>query len=106
MIFSLHPDAERRQHALRHLLHAPSSLQRLDALTAVRAWPGSWVAFAPELAVCLQHADRDVVREALVTLGLADAATVVRVPDGVLKELAAGKDRELAALARRAVRAR
>ena len=106
VIFALHPDAERREHALRHLLHAPSSLQRLDALAAVRAWPESWVAFAPELAACLQDGERDVVREALVTLGLADAATVAGVSGTALQDLAGGKDRELAALARRARRAR
>lgn len=105
-IFALHPEAERRQHALRHLLHAPSTRQRLDALATVRAWPGSWVAFAPELAACLRHGERDVVREALVTLGLADAATLAVVPGTTLKDLAGGADRELAALAGRVERVR
>lgn len=105
-IFALDPDVDRRRHALRHLLHAPSTRQRLDALAAVRAWPGSWVEFAPELAACLRHAERDVVREALVTLGLADAATLAVVPGMALKDLVDGADRELAALARRAQRTR
>lgn len=91
------PPAE-RTHAVRHLLHAPATADRLDALAAVRAAPQPWSEFAADLAACLGAADRLVVRDALITLG---QARDLALPTGELERLAAGTDRELAALARR-----
>ncbi len=105
-IFALDTDPDRRLHALRHLLHAPDTRTRIDALAAVRAWPAPWTVLAPELAACLSHAERVVVREALVTLGLADAETVATVPADALRRLIDGTDRELTALAQRVARGR
>ncbi len=105
-IFALDTDPDRRCHALRHLLHAPDTRTRIDALAAVRAWPAPWTALALDLAACLSHAERLVVREGLVTLGLADAVTTATVPADTLRQLIDGTDHELAALARRIARVR
>lgn len=87
-----------RLHAIRHLLHAPLATDRLDALDAVRNWPQPWREFAPDLGACLDSADRIVVRDALITLGLAKG---IALPATQLERLAAGRDKELAALAQR-----
>jgi hypothetical protein len=97
-VFARHPDAAVRQHALRHLLHAPSAAERIDACAAVRQQPAPWDQFADDLAACLRADDRAVVREALVTLSLGGASD--RIGDD-LERLAEGSDRELATLARK-----
>jgi hypothetical protein len=91
-------DVAHRQHALRHLLHAPSAAERLQALARVRNWPRPWTAFGPDLAALLDAPERAVVRDALVMLGLdASAARSAVEP---LRRLAAGADSELAERAR------
>ena len=77
----------------------------LRAIDAVRRWPGSQVGFADDLATSLAHSDRDVVREALVTIA---AAPATRLPsmDGQLRLLTLGRDHELAAIARRLLEGR
>lgn len=100
-VHALDADPAHRQFALRHLLRAPSASERLDAIVAVRAAPPPWTPFAAELAADLDDAERMVVREALITLGLAEAATRAAVPAATLQRLAQGSDRELATLARR-----
>jgi hypothetical protein len=97
-VFAISKQNTNRVHALRHLLHAPQPAERLEALVAVRAWPQPWAEFVPELSACLDSEDRLVVRETLVTFGLARG---VELPNDRLREIAAGKDRELATLARR-----
>lgn len=98
-VFALHPDGAARQRALRQLLHAPLAIDRLSALEAMREWPRPWAAFADEFAARLDDEDRAVVREALVTIGLAEAVMEATRP--ALERLARGSDRELAMLARR-----
>ncbi|HEX6812799.1 MAG TPA: hypothetical protein VF384_14330 [Planctomycetota bacterium] len=90
-----------RLHALRHLLHAPGVADRLDALAAARDWPQPWNELAPDLAACLDAADRLVVRDALVTFGLAQQLTL---PRPRLEQLARADDKELATLADRLLR--
>jgi FXSXX-COOH protein len=101
-VFERHQEAEVRELALRHLLYASDTTTRLRAIEAVRQWPRERRIFADDLAHCLDAEARDVVREALVT--------IQRSPDVVgalrtrLQRIADGSDRELAALAKRALR--
>lgn len=96
-IIAVSQDRADRVHAVRHLLYAPAVADRLAALAAVRAWPQPWSEFAQDLAACLDATERLVVREALITFGLAD----VPAPMETLARLAAGSDEELAVLARK-----
>ena len=100
-IFALDREAVHRMLALRHLLHSPSAAERIEALAAVRAQPQPWRDYAAELAARVDDADRAVVREALITLGLAGAETRAAVSEATLRRLAEGADRELGLLARR-----
>lgn len=97
-VFAVSVDAPSRAHALRHLLYSPQAAERIEALAAVRAWPQPWRDFLPELRACLDSDDRLVVRDTLVTLGLAKG---IDLPVQPLQLLAAGEDRELATLAAR-----
>jgi hypothetical protein len=101
-VFERSGKAEARELALRHLLHASDTTTRLRAIEAVRQWPGERLAFALDLAHCLDADTRDVVREALVTV--LRAPVVTKTARGRLQRIADGPDRELAALARRALR--
>jgi hypothetical protein len=90
---------DHRQHALRHLLHAPTEPERLHALALVRDWPRPWTPFVPELVACLAAPERAVVRDALVLLGLIDGAAEAAAEP--LQRIAAGPDPELASRARK-----
>jgi hypothetical protein len=96
-IIAVSQDRADRVHAIRHLLYAPAMADRLDAIAAVRAWPQPWTGFAPDLAACLDASERLVVREALISFGLARELA----PMDKLERLAAGSDEELALLARK-----
>lgn len=94
-------DQEARTLALRHLLYASNVATRLRALEDVRQWPKPWTAFAKDLQQCLTADDRIIVRAAVLTIGqdpeLAAASTTE------LQRLVNGTDRELAAMAKRAL---
>lgn len=99
----LHHDPGAREHAFRHLLYADTAAERVEMLGRLRTWPRPWTAFVPDLLANLDHPDRLVVRETLVTLALAgkDAITTRER----LSVMMSDRDRELATLARRALRA-
>ncbi|MBK8098184.1 MAG: hypothetical protein IPK26_13815 [Planctomycetes bacterium] len=98
-----HPEASAREHAFRHLLHADGAWERIEMLGKLRTWPRPWTGFLPELLANLDHPDRLVVRETLLTLALAggDAAGAKER----LTAMTSGNDREIATLTQRALRA-
>jgi len=97
-------DAKARELALRHLLYASNVVMRLRALEDLRLWPRPWHAFADDLKQCLEAKHRLVVRAALLTIGQAPELVATAKPE--LQRLVKGEDRELAAMAKRALATR
>ena len=77
LIVAAHPEDEARIHALRHLLYAPAAPDRLRALEAARRRlqqpRAPWDDVLVDLQALLLDDDREVVREALITIGLSEA---------------------------------
>ena len=95
-------DQKARSLALRHLLYASNTTMRLHAIETVRQWPKPWTAFAPDLKQCLAADDRTIVRATLLTIG-QDKQLVLAIR-AELQRLQAGTDRELAVMAKQALR--
>lgn len=94
-------DAKARELALRHLLYASNVSLRLRALEDLRQWPKPWNAFSDDLKQCLATKHRIIVRAALLTIGQAPELVAAAKPE--LERLVKDKDRELAAMAKRAL---
>jgi len=94
-------DQEARTLALRHLLYASNVAMRLRAIEDVRQWPKPWTAFAKDLQQCLTADDRIIVRAAVLTIGQEPELAAASRTE--LQRLVNGKDRELAAMAKRAL---
>ena len=95
-------DQKARSLALRHLLYASNTTMRLHAIETVRQWPKPWTAFAPDLKQCLAADDRTIVRATLLTIG--QDKQLVLATRAELQRLQAGTDRELAVMAKQALR--
>lgn len=87
-------------HAVLHLLYSPRRADRLEAIARLRAAPLTADAVT-HLVAQLADADRLVVREAISTLGGGGPAARAALPQ--LQSLADGTDKELAAIAARAL---
>lgn len=96
-------DKKARTLALRHLLYASNVTMRLRAIEDVRQWPGARVDFALDLTLCLDADDRIIVRAAVLTIG--QDPKLVEIAKAQLERLQRGNDRELAAMAKRALAA-
>lgn len=96
-------DPDQRVLALRHLLRAGRQHVVLDAIAALRRWPGPVEPFAADLAAVFEDDDRAVVREALATL--RQFPELARHATASLDRLRQSKDKELAELAARAIAA-
>lgn len=95
-------DQKSRLLALRHLLYASNTTTRMRAMEAVREWPKPWTKFAPDLKQCLTAEVRTIVRAAVLTI--SQDQQLVAASRSELEKLVKGTDRELAVMAKQALR--
>jgi hypothetical protein len=107
-LVAIDPAAARTTAADQHLLYSPRRADRLDAIARLRSAPLTEAAVT-HLVAQLRDRDRLVVREVISALGSGGPAAraarpyLQKIADGFLQKVTGGDDKELRAIAARAL---